>query len=60
MQRILGLSIGDLLLEDTLEVINKGAIAEQHVALELIKSQSPYQQVQLYYWHRDPKVAKPR
>lgn len=58
MQRILGLSIGDLLLEDTLEVINKGAIAKQHVALELIKSQSPYQQVQLYYWHRDAKSSQ--
>ena len=58
MQRILGLSIGDLLLEDTLEVINKGAIAEQHVALELVKSHSPYQQPQLYYWHRDAKNSQ--
>lgn len=52
VQRILGLSIGDLLIEDDFKTINKGAIAELHVGLELLKNNSPYQPAALYYWQR--------
>lgn len=34
-------------------MINKGAIAELYVGLELLKSSSCYQQQDLWYWHRE-------
>jgi len=52
-QRLLGLSISEILLEDDLDVINKGAIAEQYVGLELLKSSSFYRSENLYFWHRE-------
>lgn len=55
LQRILGLNIGDILLEKDFETINKGAIAELHVGLELIKSQAPYTNQELFYWQREAK-----
>ncbi len=58
LQRILGLNISDLLLENDLDMINKGAIAELHVGLELIKSQAPYTKQELYYWQREAKSSQ--
>lgn len=43
-QRVLGLNIGELIISDDFDVINKGAIAELFTGLELQKSASPYQQ----------------
>jgi len=54
-QRLLGLNIAELLLEDDFDVINKGFIAEQFTGLEILKSLSPYRQENLYYWLRDAK-----
>ncbi|BAV04222.1 hypothetical protein SAMN05421788_10449 [Filimonas lacunae] len=54
-QRLLGLNIGDLLIEDDFDAINKGAIAEQFIGLELLKNASCYKQETLYYWHREAK-----
>ena len=54
-QRLLGLNIAELLLEDDFDVINKGFIAEQFTGLELLKSLSPYRQENLYYWLRDAR-----
>jgi uncharacterized protein len=51
-QRILGFSISDLLLSDDFQVVNKGAIAELHVGLELLKNNSPFQPGNLHYWQR--------
>jgi uncharacterized protein len=51
-QRILGMNAGEFLLGD-FNTINKGAIAEMFVGLELLKYRSPLQQEQLYYWHRE-------
>lgn len=53
LQRILGLSIADMLLADTFEMVNKGAIAEVFVGLELLKYASPFAPSPLYYWHRE-------
>lgn len=58
LQRILGLSIGDLLIQDDFETINKGAIAELFVGLELIKNASPYENQDLYFWHREVKSSQ--
>ncbi len=58
LQRILGLSIGDLLVQDDFETINKGAIAELFVGLELLKNASPYENQDLYFWHREAKSSQ--
>jgi hypothetical protein len=58
VQRILGLSVSDLLLEDDFQTINKGALAELHVGLELIKNTSPFQAAILYYWQRDRRNSQ--
>jgi Holliday junction resolvase-like predicted endonuclease len=52
-QRILGLNLSEILFENEFESINKGAIAELFVGLEMIKSLSCYQQHELYYWQRE-------
>lgn len=57
-QRILGLNISDLLLLDDFDSINKGNIAELYVGLELIKSESPYQNHPLFYWQREEKNSQ--
>jgi hypothetical protein len=52
-QRLLGLNIGELMIGESFEVINKGAIAELSVGLELMKLSSPNRRDSLYYWHRE-------
>ncbi|MFR9542202.1 MAG: AAA family ATPase [Rikenellaceae bacterium] len=54
-QRMLGLDLSELILSDDLEVVNKGAIAEIFVGLELQKSNSPYSKEELYFWKREVK-----
>ncbi|MGZ3755883.1 MAG: ATP-binding protein [Mucilaginibacter sp.] len=56
-QRLLGLQIAEILFEDDFDTINKGAIAEQYVGLELLKSASCYRQEPLYFWHREAKSS---
>ena len=46
-----------MLFEDDFNIINKGAIAEQYVGLELLKSFSCYRQESLYFWHREAKSS---
>lgn len=57
-QKILGLDVSSLLLNDEYQVINKGNIAELFVGLELIKTNSPYEKSPLYYWHRESKSSQ--
>lgn len=57
-QRILGLNIADLLVNDDFNAINKGHIAELHVGLELLKAESCYQKADLYYWQREAKNSQ--
>jgi uncharacterized protein len=54
-QRMMGLDLEDFLLSKKFDAINKGNLAEQFVGLELIKSESCYQNPSLYYWHREAK-----
>jgi predicted AAA+ superfamily ATPase len=54
-QRILGLKISDIFLSNDLSLINKGSIAELYAGLELLKSQDPYTQQNLFYWQRESK-----
>ncbi len=57
-QRIQGLNIAQLLIEDDFNSINKGNIAELHVGLELIKNVSCYEKTHLYYWQREAKNSQ--
>jgi len=56
-QHLLGLNIAEIVLEEDFDVINKGAIAEQFVGLELIKNSSCYRQEILYFWQREAKSS---
>ncbi len=54
-QRILGLSLSELIVADDFAAINKGNLAEQLVGTELIKNFSKNIKPQLYYWHREKR-----
>jgi predicted AAA+ superfamily ATPase len=53
LQQFLGLNIGEILIGQTLEQINKGDIAELFVGLEMLKSMPTNTRSQLYYWQRE-------
>lgn len=55
LQRMAQLDIAAIIASDisNWNVINKGAIAEQFAALELLKCASPYEQSTLYFWQRE-------
>jgi uncharacterized protein len=57
-QRLLGLNIGELFVNEGINTINKGHIAELYAGLELLKAESCYQKVELYYWQRDAKNSQ--
>jgi len=52
-QRFLRLDMTNLLLEDKIEQINKGALAEMFVGNELVKFQNNRLPSELYYWQRE-------
>jgi predicted AAA+ superfamily ATPase len=56
-QRILGLNISDILLSDDFKTINRGALAEIFVGLELVKASSCHYPASLYYWQREKPQA---
>jgi predicted AAA+ superfamily ATPase len=55
--RFSGLSLSSFFLESDVDLINKGSLAEQHWALEYLKSQAPIESKSLFYWHREAKSA---
>ncbi|HNQ68254.1 MAG TPA: AAA family ATPase [Bacteroidales bacterium] len=57
-QRILGLNIADLLINEDINTINKGNIAELSVGLELLKAESCYSKSELFYWQREAKNSQ--
>jgi predicted AAA+ superfamily ATPase len=52
-QRFLRLDLGKLFTVESLEQVNKGALAELFVGLELLKSAPSNNPTQLYYWQRE-------
>jgi predicted AAA+ superfamily ATPase len=52
-QRFLQLDLGQLLTAESLEQVNKGALAELFVGLELLKAAPCTFPTQLYYWQRE-------
>jgi predicted AAA+ superfamily ATPase len=57
-QRMLGLTLSPMLLNDDFSVINKGCIAELFVGLELLKAYPCNWQPQLYYWQREKQNSQ--
>jgi uncharacterized protein len=57
-QRILGLDISSLLIEQDFKTINNGNIAELYVGLELLKNKSPYEKSALFYWQRESRNSQ--
>jgi len=56
-QRLLGLTLSDILFANDFDVVNKGAIAEQFVGLELLKNASPSMPESLYFWTREKEKS---
>lgn len=56
-QRMLGLNISDILLSNDFNTVNRGALAEIFVGLEIIKASSCYSPANLYYWQREKKQS---
>jgi len=52
-QRALGLDISQIFVTDDFKTINRGALAEIFVGLELVKNSSCYNKFPLYYWQRE-------
>jgi predicted AAA+ superfamily ATPase len=57
-QRLLGMQLSDILLNNDFDAINKGGIAEMFAGLELMKANSLYQHTRLFYWQREEKNAR--
>jgi predicted AAA+ superfamily ATPase len=53
LQRLLDMELSEIILNNDISLINKGAIAEQFAGLELLKSSSCYSQGSLYFWSRE-------
>ncbi len=56
-QRILGLDMSKMMTARSLDVVNKGSIAEVFVGQELVAVQSNREPANLYYWHREARSS---
>jgi predicted AAA+ superfamily ATPase len=56
-QRVLGLDAIEVYFSDDFKTVNRGALAEVFVGLELQKGASCYNPIQLYYWQREKKQS---
>jgi len=54
-QKLQGLDLAGILLNNDFDVVNKRSIAELYAGLELLKNSSYYAPQPLYYWQRDQK-----
>ena len=57
-QHLLGLKLSEVLFSDDFDVVNKGAIAEQFVGLEFLKSTSCDMPENLYFWMREKEKSQ--
>jgi len=56
-QRLMGLDIKPLFLDPDITTINRGALAESFVGLELIAHGNPCEKGQIHYWHREARAS---
>jgi predicted AAA+ superfamily ATPase len=54
---VLGLDAIEVYFSDDFKTVNRGALAEIFVGLELQKGASCYNPIQLYYWQREKKQS---
>ncbi len=54
---ILGLNLGEILLRNNVDFVNKGSLAELFVGIEILKHSSQDRYPELYYWHREARNA---
>jgi len=54
-QQILGLNLKDWFIEPAVNLVNKGALAENFVGQEILAYANSTTKQQLYYWHREKK-----
>jgi uncharacterized protein len=54
---ILGYKSQEVLLSSDIDFVNKGALAELHTGIELVKAGFQYKLPELFYWHREEKNA---
>ena len=57
-QYILGLKVGDWLINPLEEFINKGTLVESFVGQELLAYENPTRKNALYYWKRDARGSE--
>lgn len=57
-QRILGLHLSQLYLERRDLLANRGAMAEQYVAQELLSYTEKNQSPKIFYWHREARASQ--
>lgn len=53
--KILGLDMADILVGNSVDLINKGSIAEIFAGIEIIKSMPSNNKPEIFYWHREKK-----
>ena len=56
-QMKLGLKLSEPLMARSVDMLNKGSLAEVFAGLEMIKYASPYAPAGLYYWHREKRSS---
>jgi predicted AAA+ superfamily ATPase len=56
-QRLLGLDIASHMLDQPIDLINKGNLSEAFVGLELVAHHAPHVEPQLFYWHREARAS---
>ena len=54
-QRLLGLDVPGYLTANSIDLVNRGSLAEVFTGLELIGNHPPHMKPALYYWHREAR-----
>jgi predicted AAA+ superfamily ATPase len=57
-QQMAGLNVADILLSNNFKTVNRGALAELFVGLEIIKASSCYSPAKLYFWQREKSQSR--
>lgn len=56
-QNVIGLNLGEWIIDPLEQFINKGNIVESFVGQELLAYASPFAERNLYYWHREERTS---
>lgn len=56
-QNMLGITLKDFIKQDSINFINRGAMAEQLIGQELIAEQDETNPARLFYWHREARTS---